>query len=217
MLLIYVICGRKTQAIHMYPSATISEVFDELEKRNIVKVTKQSPFWLEPQYNSDIFIHFLGNEGLKNFYPEYDYPDTIEDYGFFDGCQCFILLQLRGGGKFVSYLSKIPGCPNDVSDCDFDNPNNSNELCNISALMELGNTTEDAWLLFCNLFGLDSYQNVIIANSDSSSIRLVDVIHRLYHRNPNITWDKIQAEVIKYDRNLANAIDYHVKQAKKFN
>ena len=83
-------------------------------------------------------------------------------------------------------------------------------------LQKFGDSTKDAWLLICNLFGLDSYQHTIMTNSESSSIRFTDAIHRLYHRSPNITWDMIRAEVVKYDPKMAKDIDEYKQQAKKF-
>lgn len=180
--------------------ATVCDLLLQIERRLGIKTTVSSPFWLSPVIQSDLRVSFAGN-----ILDQYD--QTLEDVDLYDHATILLLRSQTGGGKFVSLLSKCSNCPS-ANDCDFDNPESSNMLCNQKILKKLAEEMMDIYEEFGRLFGFEHEMETIRKNSESDNVRLTDVLHRQYHvKQQNLTWTDIRKTANKHNKKLAKAID----------
>ena len=114
--------------------------------------------------------------------------------------------------KSIKLVSKCHNCPN-VHE-------SGNEACesfltNDRIVDEIVIRRSDAWLVMCEVFKnyiSDDVKKMIEENSSSSSVRLIDTMHHLYHSNPSFTWDIIRNKVERKDSDLAKAIADSLEQ-----
>lgn len=103
---------------------------------------------------------------------------------------------------FADLLSKCPSC-GDV------------ECFSVSGLgwldFDVINATmkrSDAWIILCDAFRASDVKLIVENNSEDTSVRCIDVIYHLYHRNPNLTWNMIIKKVGNIDPHLAKVIEH---------
>ena len=84
-------------------------------------------------------------------------------------------------------ISSCPECTKDSHEC------NIVKYCEDN--MPLEDVAEHAWSALCDAFHTDISREIkkeIEMNSDSATVRCADVIHRLCHANPALTWSTIK-------------------------
>ena len=100
-----------------------------------------------------------------------------------------LLGKLKGGGSAFNFVSNCPVCPG-KSLCEV------LKYCvdNMSSSVDYAN--EDTWIGLCKSFNIsNSVKRIIMENTESDSIRCADVIHRLCHTNPTLTWSTIKEHI----------------------
>ena len=81
------------------------------------------------------------------------------------------------------------------------------ELYNQLICQKVSEQREDTYHVVCDAFNLTlQIKQAIEDATASSTLRFGDTLHHLYHKDHNITWDKIITEVSKVDDSLAQII-----------
>ena len=71
----------------------------------------------------------------------------------------------------------------------------------------LVNKRGDAWVVILNAFKFgDDVKTKIQENSEDNQIRCMDVMHRMYHQDDDLTWEFVEIKVRKVDPELADVI-----------
>ena len=110
---------------------------------------------------------------------------TLEDYNIFNKTTVLICLPLViPVSKHFSLYSRCEDCW--VDDCPF------NDLFEKWKIHELSKKQGNAYLILCQQFGLpNDVINIIEDNHEDNGIRLGDALHRICHKNPNITREEV--------------------------
>ena len=120
----------------------------------------------------------------------------------------FTCIKMHGQSKRINLVSKCHSCPN-VHESGNKACESCNDLTNGRIVDEIVTRRSDAWLVVCEVFNnyfSDDIKKMIEENSSSSSVRLIDVMHHLYHSDPTLTWDIIRNKVERKDSDLTKAI-----------
>ena len=78
-------------------------------------------------------------------------------------------------------------------------------------IKELVSVRGDSWEVIVKVFNFsDEIKKEIEDNSEDDHIRCVDVMHRMYHHDDDLTWEFVEIQVRKEDPQLADAIRTHL-------
>ena len=200
--------GSKSIPISIHRSAKVSTLYEIVQGKTHLQVNSKSPFWLSPITDSS-FKLTTGYEELPN-----SSSLTVQDCGLCDHSTVFILLRQCGGGKYKSYLYQTKICPN-YSHCEFNNPEKPcSDIRSPNIMQKVAESKSNAWMFFCDIFDLQEYKDEIKENTSSDQIRFSDVMHILYHKIPDLTWETIRATVAMYDRDYARTINFYAQHYK---
>lgn len=208
---IFVSWEGKLRIVNIQQFAKVSELMEKIGKVTGPPFVYNEPFWVKPVFNPSVRVFVSGTEIGYN-----SDSRTVEEMGLNQNAFIHFVYRSKGGGYFLGLLSKTSSCP-DPRTCDFEDHGRANlsELCNLQVVKNITYCKEDAWLFFCGLFGMGSYEDVIRENSESEYVRFADVVHRMYHENRFLTWDEIAKEVKMHDFHFANAIQYYAEKYKR--
>ena len=121
----------------------------------------------------------------------YYYYKTIEDAGFYDGVRAYVFISTYGGGYMVESFSSCDECLSKYS-CQF----TTSKLCNPVYIQKLIERKNNAYLILCRYYKFsDEVIRAIENNSESNAVRLADILHRIYHKDPSITLANVGAIV----------------------
>ena len=117
---------------------------------------------------------------------------TLKDVGIYHGTYlCLVVRTIGGGGYMVESFSSCDECLSEHS-CQFTRL----EQCAPDAISELIKKREDAYLILCQKFNFSTEViRAIEDNSESNAVRLADVLHRIYHKDPSIMPEQIDGIV----------------------
>ena len=123
---------------------------------------------------------------------EDDYYKTLEDLEICHWSQVHILVRYQGGSGYkLESFSSCDECLSKYS-CQF----TTSKLCNTVDIQKLIDKNNNAYLILCQKF---NFSNQVIRaiedNSESNGVRLADVLHHIYHKDPSITWEQINMTV----------------------
>ena len=111
--------------------------------------------------------------------------DTLEDYKIEDFTQLIVVVRIFGGGDSISFYSYFDDCLM-KSQCHF------HVLFRWGDIYKLSQEQENAYNILCRKFNLSNEViRAIEDNHEEKHIRLADVLHRIYHKDPSITWQRI--------------------------
>lgn len=118
----------------------------------------------------------------------------------FQGNEVDVLLVLMiDGASPKSLISPCPDCPGDCGTC--------NDLTDDLIINDIVIEREDAWSVLCKVFNISTdVQHQIAENNEDENVRCIDVMHHVYHSNPNFTWDIVKVKVKSHDPHLAKVI-----------
>ena len=113
---------------------------------------------------------------------------TLKDVGIHDGTHVILFMRITGGSGYkVDSFSRCDDCLSENS-CQFTRL----EQCEPDAISNLTKKREDAYLVLCQKF---NFSNEVIRaiedNTESNGVRLADVLHRIYHKDPSITLEQV--------------------------
>ena len=125
------------------------------------------------------------NVSVHNQALNFESKETLENHSVFNKttvlCRLLQFEYLQAGRS--SLYSRCEDCGMDY--CPFE------DLVNEWSMHEFSNKP-NAYLILCQGFGLSSdVIKIIEDNHESNGIRLDDVLHRICHKNPNITREEI--------------------------
>ena len=110
---------------------------------------------------------------------------TLEDYKIEDLTQVNLVIRNPGGGAPTELYSYFDDCLL-KGRCPF------HRLFRWGDIYELSQKQENAYNLLCRKFNLsDEVIRGIEDNNEEKHIRLADVLHWIYHKDPSITWQRI--------------------------
>ena len=96
---------------------------------------------------------------------------------------------LHGAG-YVSLLSEFGTCPHPMH-CAIAKKINDDPI-----IMNVVQSRSNAWEVFAKVFNISlEVQNEIKENSENDHIRCVDLIHRMYHNDEELTWEFVEVQV----------------------
>ena len=114
-----------------------------------------------------------------------DSTETLEYYKIKDFTQVYVISRIRGGGDPTNLYSYFDDCSMKHR-CPF------HELFSWKDIYEFSQKQENAYNLLCRKFNLSNEViRAIKDNNEQKHIRLGDVLHRIYHKDPSITWLRI--------------------------
>ena len=120
---------------------------------------------------------------------------TVEDYDIHDHSSIIITQRVEGGADFVNLLSHVSGCS---GECLF--LKGFHELSNKYYTEDITKEKKDAYEILYKKYNFsDEDIRAIIDNSESIYVRLCDVLHRLVHKDPSITWKKVNETIFHSD------------------
>ena len=69
----------------------------------------------------------------------------------------------------------------------------------------------DTWEVMIKVFNIsEEAKKEIEENSEDNHIRCMDVMHRMYHHDQDLTWEFIEIQVRKEDPHLSDVIKTHL-------
>ena len=114
-----------------------------------------------------------------------DFGGTLECYKIEREATLHIVVRVPGGGRPTDLYSYFDECVM-KSQCPF------HELFKQGDINVLSQEQENAYKLLCHKFNLSNeIIRAIKDNHEENAIRLADVLHRIYHKDPSITWQRI--------------------------
>ena len=117
--------------------------------------------------------------------------ETLEEDDIHINSHIIVTQRLVGGGDFAHLISHVSGCS---GECLF--LNNFHELRNMYATQNIVKEKKDAYKILYKKYNFsDEDIRAIKDNSESICVRLYDVLHRLVHRDPCITWKKVNEKI----------------------
>ena len=116
---------------------------------------------------------------------------TLKQYDVKPYCEIYIIIRVPGAGPAYYSISSCPECPGKEF-CEI------LRYCSDNIPMD-GDLHKDGWIALCEAFNISrDVREVIEENHCSPGIRCADVIHRLCHNNPALTWNTIKTYVENY-------------------
>ena len=108
------------------------------------------------------------------------------DYKIKPDATVYVFIRCPGGGSAYDLISFCPECLKDK--------------CNILKYCKdkipLKNAAKYAWSALCDAFHISrETKEEIEINSESATVRFADVMHRLCHANPALTWSTIKTYI----------------------
>ena len=120
---------------------------------------------------------------------DYDSTGTLEDYDIKENSVLHVIQPLPGGGA--------PDLYSYFDDCLLKQRCPFHDLFNWFDIYELSQKQENAYKLLCRKFNLsDEVIRIIEDNNEAKHVRLADVIHWIYHKDPSITWQWIKHQLL---------------------
>ena len=117
-----------------------------------------------------------------------DVRKRVCDYGIQHDTTIHLVARTLGAGSFYDLISPCPECPKDPRECKIV------KYCKDN--MPIEDVAENAWSALCDAFHISKEaKEEIEINSYCATIRFADVIHRLCHANPALTWSTIKTYV----------------------
>lgn len=125
---------------------------------------------------------------------------TLGYYNIGEGAQIMVIKRLPGGSGTYDLVSNCLKCPGKMH-CKIYSDHNW-----IKGFVH--NADEGTWVALCDTFGISkSVMEIIKDNSVSPAVRCADVIHRLYHEDPTISWSTIKTKLNLRYPDLATKIE----------
>ena len=79
--------------------------------------------------------------------------------------------------------------------------------CDDPIIKQLVDKSVDAWAILLHAFKFgDDIKTKIQQNSEDNHIRCMDVMHRMYHHDDDLTWEFVEIQVRKVNPQLADVI-----------
>ena len=114
-----------------------------------------------------------------------EFRRTLECYKIERDATLHIVVRVPGGGAPTGLYSYFDECVM-KSQCPF------HELFKQDDIYEFSQKQENAYKLLCHKFNLSNeIIRAIKDNHEENAIRLGDALHRIYHKDPSITWQRI--------------------------
>ena len=134
-------------------------------------------------------MRFRLSNGIKDVYSgrykDYMTSGTFEENMIKDFRFLTVSLICRGGGNPSCLYIYFDDCLL-KGRCPF------HDLFNWVDIYELSEKQENAYILLYRKFNFsDEVVRAIKDNNEAKDIRLGDVLHRIYHKDPSITWQRI--------------------------
>ena len=108
--------------------------------------------------------------------------NTLEDYNIEDFTLLHVVVRTRGGGSATHLYSYFDDCVMRLQ-CPF------HEVFEWYDIFKLSQEQENAYNILCCKFNLSNEViRAIEDNHEEKDVRLGDVLHRIYHKDPSITW-----------------------------
>ena len=132
----------------------------------------------------DEFLMFYGSQLLH-----YDSNETFEDYDIKHNSLLHVVQRVIGGGTPDLYTY--------FDDCLLKHQCPFHGLFRWSDIFKLSQKQENAYNLLCRKFNLpDEVIRGIEDTNEAKGVRLVDVLHWIYHKDPSITWQRIKHQLL---------------------
>ena len=114
-----------------------------------------------------------------------DSTGTLEDHKIDDFTPLYVVVRFAGGSDPTDLYSYFDDCLL-KGQCPF------HDLFSWVDIYELSQKQKNAYNLLCRKFNF-SHKVIrdIEDNNEEKHIRLADVLHRIYHKDPSITWQRI--------------------------
>ena len=159
-----------------------------MKKENTYIVIKQTATVRELLFQAANTLHQNVTETYFSVHGQILYFEsrtTLEDNNIFNQTTvCLITCCVMYAMAYCSLTSHCEDCW--MNRCPFDH------LLSTWNLHELSKTHKNAYLILCKAFSLPSnIIKIIEDNCESNAIRLGDVLHRICHKNPNLTREEV--------------------------
>ena len=120
--------------------------------------------------------------------------NTLEDHKIEDFTKLYVVVRFSGGGAPTHLYSYFDDCVMGFR-CPF------HEVFGWDDIYELSQEQRNAYNILCRKFNFSGEViRAIEDNHEEKHIRLGDVLHRIYHKDPSITWPRI-TEIISSSNN----------------